>query len=89
MRVTLNGYVAADEDLPIYHFFKYPAFGPSTVRQALEDCPADEELVFEINSYGGSVFSGGEIYNKDGVLYYYENGKPADKGLPESLPQLF
>lgn len=63
MRVTLNGYVAADEDLPIYHFFKYPAFGPSTVRQALEDCPADEELVFEINSYGGSVFSGGEIYS--------------------------
>lgn len=63
MRVTLNGYVSADEDLEIYEYFDYPAFGPKTVRQAVENCPTDEELVFEINSYGGSAFSGAEIYS--------------------------
>lgn len=63
MRVTLNGYVSADEDLEIYEWFGFSAFGPKTVRQAVEDCPPDEELVFEINSYGGSAFSSAEIYS--------------------------
>lgn len=63
MRVTLNGYVAADEDVDIYNFFGFPAFSPKTVRQALADCQDGEDLTFEINSYGGSVFSGAEIYS--------------------------
>jgi len=29
----------------------------------------------------GSCETGGEIVNKNGVLYYYENGKPTEKGL--------
>lgn len=62
MRVTLNGYVSADEDLEIYEWFGYPAFGPSTVRQAIADNPPGEELVLEVNSYGGSVFAGAEMY---------------------------
>jgi len=63
MRVTLNGYVAADEDIWIYDWYGYPAFGPSTVRQALADNPDGEELVLEVNSYGGSVWAGAEIYS--------------------------
>lgn len=63
MRVTLNGYVSADEDLEIYEWFNFPAFGPQTVRQAIADCPEGEDIVFEINSYGGSAFSGAEIYS--------------------------
>ena len=63
MRVTLNGYVSADEDLCIYDWFGYPAFGPSTIRQALTDNPEGEELVLEVNSYGGSVWAGAEIYS--------------------------
>lgn len=63
MRVTLNGYVSADEDLFFYDWFGYPAFGPSTVRQALADTPQGEELVLEVNSYGGSVWAGAEIYS--------------------------
>lgn len=63
MRVTLNGYVSADEDLFIYDWFGYPAFGPSTIRQALADNPEGEELVLEVNSYGGSVWAGAEIYS--------------------------
>lgn len=63
MRFKLNGYVSADEDLEIYEWFGFPAFSPSVVRQALEDNPAGEELVLEINSYGGSVWAGSEIYS--------------------------
>lgn len=63
MRVTLNGYVSADEDVEIYEWFGFSAFAPKTVRQAIADCPPDEDLVLEINSYGGSAFSGAEIYS--------------------------
>ena len=38
-------------------------FDTSTVRQALENNPDGEELVLEVNSYGGSVWSGAEIYS--------------------------
>lgn len=63
MRTTLNGLVAMDDDLPVYNYFGIGAFSPSTVRQALADNPKGEELVLEINSPGGSVFAGGEIYS--------------------------
>lgn len=70
MRVTLNGIVSADEDVEIYEWFGCKAFGPQTIRKALEDNPSGEELVFEINSPGGSVFAGSEMYS---VLRSAEN----------------
>lgn len=63
MRITLNGYVSADEDLWLYDWYGFPAFGPGTVRQAIADNPSGEELVIEVNSYGGSVWAGAEIYS--------------------------
>lgn len=62
MRVTLNGIVSADDDVKIYEWFGMQAFGPRTVREAIEQNPAGEELVLEINSGGGSVTAGGEMY---------------------------
>ena len=62
MRVGLNGYVVDSEDLWLYDSAGYRAFSPETVRQALKDNPESEPLVFEINSYGGSVFAADEIY---------------------------
>lgn len=70
MRVTLNGIVSTDEDVEIYEWFGYKAFGPQTIRQALDVNPAGEDLVFEINSPGGSVFAGSEMYS---VLRSAEN----------------
>lgn len=63
MRETLSGIVAADEDVPIYTFFGYKAFGPQTIRQAIEATPAGGDLVLEINSPGGSVLAGSEMYS--------------------------
>lgn len=62
MRVTLNGIVAGDEDVGIYRYWGYNAFGPQDIRTALAENPEGEELVFEINSLGGSVLAGSEIY---------------------------
>lgn len=62
MRVTLNGIVAADDDREIYEWFGYRAFSPEQVRQAIRDNPPGEELILEINSGGGSVMAGNEMY---------------------------
>ena len=63
MRVTLNGYAVADDDLWVYKFFKMAAFSPDMVRQAILLNPKGEELVFEVNSPGGSVLAGHEMYS--------------------------
>lgn len=63
MRGTLNGIVAADDDARIYQFFGYSAFSPKAVRDLLNQTPEGEELVLEINSWGGSVTAGAEIYS--------------------------
>ena len=63
MRITLNGYVVASEDQWLYDWFGIDAFSPATVRQALADNPEGEDLEMEINSGGGSVFAGFELYS--------------------------
>lgn len=62
-KVSLNGYVIPSDDQWIYDWFGISAFSPATVRQALENNPEGEELEVEINSGGGSVFAGFEIYS--------------------------
>lgn len=63
MIVTLNGYVAADDDQWLYDFFGLSAFSPGIVRQAIAGTSEGEDLIVEINSGGGSVFAGFEIYS--------------------------
>lgn len=63
MRKQLNGYVVGDQDLWLYDFFEVPAFSPQTVREAIAENPDGEDLVLEINSGGGSVFAGFEMYS--------------------------
>ena len=62
MRVTLNGEVITDDWQWLYDYFDIAAFSPGVIRQALRDNPEGEDLVLEINSVGGSVFAGFEIY---------------------------
>lgn len=63
MRYSLNGVIASNEDAPIWRWCGYQAVSPSDIRQALRDNPADEEFVLEINSGGGSVYAGFEMYS--------------------------
>lgn len=63
MRVTLNGYVISSDDQWLYDYFGIPAFSPAVVRKAVAENPQGEPLVLEVNSYGGSVYAGFEIYS--------------------------
>lgn len=63
MRISLNGPVIPDSDKWLYDYFGEPAICPKTVRQAIQENPAGETLEVEINSPGGEVFSGFEIYS--------------------------
>lgn len=63
MRITLNGYVVPSSDQWLYDWFKIEAFSAKKVRDALRDLPDGEALELEINSCGGDVFSGFEIYS--------------------------
>ncbi len=63
MRCRLSGSVVADEDLWLYDYFEIPAFSPQTVRDAIDKNPEGETLTLEINSNGGSVFAGFEMYS--------------------------
>lgn len=63
MRLTLNGFVASDEDAPFYRLYGYNCFSPGDVRRALKDNSEGEELVLEVNSPGGDVLAGSEIYS--------------------------
>ena len=78
-KVTLNGYVVPTDDQWIYDWFGIAAFSPATVRAALDGNPEGEELEVEINSGGGSVFAGFEIYS---LLY---NAKCPTLGIVQSL----
>lgn len=62
-RINLSGLVASDEDAAIYEHFGYKAFSPQVVRDAIANNPKGEELVLEINSGGGSVWAGSEMYS--------------------------
>lgn len=62
MRVNLSGYVCSDSDQEVYDWWGIRAFSPAMIRDAIANNPTGEELVFEINSGGGSVFAGSEMY---------------------------
>lgn len=63
MRVQLNGEVIPSEYQWLYDWFGIAAFSPDVVRSAVERNPDGEDLELEINSVGGSVFAGFEIYS--------------------------
>lgn len=58
----MNGYVVSDDDAEVYRFFGFGVVSPRDVRQAIADTPAGETLTLEVNSGGGSMFAGYEIY---------------------------
>lgn len=63
MRTQLNGYIVADEDAELYRWFGYSVSCPADVRRAVAENPPGETLTVEINSPGGSMFAGFEMYS--------------------------
>ncbi len=63
MRTQMNGYIVADGDAWIYRLFGYSVCSPCDIRKAVADNPPGETLTVEINSPGGSMFAGFEMYS--------------------------
>ena len=62
MRFSLNGIISSDEDARVWKFFGWRAVCPADIRAALSG-NTDDEFVVEINSGGGSVYAGFEMYS--------------------------
>ncbi len=62
MKINLYGEIVSDEWDWIYSLFEIPHCCPRLVREAIEQLGADEDLILEINSPGGDVWAGFEIF---------------------------
>lgn len=60
---TINGPIISDDIKWLYDWAEIPATCPADVRQLLDATPEGEALELTINSGGGSVFAGFEIYS--------------------------
>lgn len=61
MKVTIKGVIVPNDDLEIYDWFGIEATSPGKVSEQISQANG-EPLEVEINSPGGDVFSGSEIY---------------------------
>ena len=61
MKVKIKGVIVANDDKWIYDYFGVEAVSPQDVETQLEKANG-QELEVEINSGGGDVFAGSEIY---------------------------
>ena len=61
MKVKIKGPIVSNSDAWIYEWFGIEATSPGMVDKAIEKA-GGEDLEVEINSGGGSVFAGSEIY---------------------------
>ncbi len=63
MRTQLNGYIVDDADAALYRFFGYQVSSPADIRKAVAENPPGETLTVEINSPGGNMWAGFEMYS--------------------------
>lgn len=61
--IDVRGDIVLNDDKWIYDWLEWDATSPRDIRNALDSKPAGEELVVRINSGGGSVMAGQEIYS--------------------------
>lgn len=63
MRMQINGEIVMSDDKWIYDWFGLESTAPADIRTALSGLEDGEELTLEINSGGGVVWAGFEIYS--------------------------
>ncbi|MGB6128829.1 MAG: head maturation protease, ClpP-related [Psychrilyobacter sp.] len=63
MKINIKGPIISDSDQWIYDWCGIPATSPSLVSKLMDKAEKNEELEIIINSGGGSVDSGTEIYS--------------------------
>lgn len=61
--ILINGDIIPNDDKWIYNWLDWDSTSPNDVRKAIETNPEGEKLTVLINSGGGSVMAGQEIYS--------------------------
>lgn len=61
-RMEINGVIVNDNDKSVYEWFEMSATCPKDVKEFLATLDGSEPIQVAINSQGGSVFAGSEIY---------------------------
>lgn len=74
IRIEIKGTIVSDSDIRIYDYFEIPACCPSRINKALSEAKGQDIEVI-INSGGGSVFAGSEIYSSLKDYSGYSIGK--------------
>lgn len=65
MKIRIDGEIVMNEDAWIYDYFGEPHFAPVMLDEAVQGAEeGDRELIIEMNSPGGYVFAGFEIYSR-------------------------
>lgn len=62
MKISVKGAIIDNDDQWIYDWFEVEATSPKKVIDLINQAKNNEDLEVEINSGGGSVFAGSEIY---------------------------
>ena len=60
-RIKIKGTIVSNDDKKIYDWCEIEAVCPREIEEALEKS-STEDITVEINSGGGDVFAGNEIY---------------------------
>lgn len=63
MEIDVRGDIIGNDDKWIYDWMEWDSTCPDDVKSALQTIPAGEKLIVNINSGGGSVMAGQEIYS--------------------------
>lgn len=63
-KVDVKGRIVSDDHIEVYQWLGYAATSPSLVKAAIAEAEeaGEKEILVEINSGGGSVYAGAEIY---------------------------
>ena len=62
MRVSISGQIVSNDDKWLYDYFEIPCSCPADIREAIDATPEGDTLTVAINSGGGDVFAGFEMY---------------------------
>ena len=62
MKIDIKGPIISNDDQFIYDYFEIESTSPKKVNDLIAQAKVNEELEIIINSGGGSVFAGSEIY---------------------------
>lgn len=63
MKINVKGTIISNDDKWIYDWFEMDATCPRDIEKTLDKVKKNEEIEVVINSGGGSVFAGSEIYS--------------------------